>query len=118
MNEEAVRDRFDFLMEQECYGDATLLLRGADLSGAARADFCFGALVDLALPRAVREFGKVVTYESHADYEMAKLGMRDVSPYAALYVDEDENVHGLGDLFFLISDDNPLKKYYEELTKD
>ena len=82
---------------------------------------CFMALAAEGVKRAIEEHGAVHVLRDKEEFERAKIGLEDVSPYAVLHVDGLDNegdVEGLEEMLDFVPDDNPLKQYYQELEQE
>ncbi len=82
-------------------------------------DECYMAVTGLGIMRACDEYGEVKVYGNKEEYDRAKIGLDDCSPYAVLYggnFAKETEVEGLEDMLDFVPEDNPLKQYYRILN--
>jgi len=116
---DAVDKAFSRLVRVGRYEDAIALLE--TIPDAVAKQMCFDKLGGIAGGIVMEQIGDILVTKDRAMYERVLAGNGDHSPYAVLYMEcedpdneDDGEIHGLERLIDFISDQHPLKKYYEQ----
>lgn len=116
MAEDYIEERLKSFVERGLYDQAIGLIRRIR-DPERRVELYFSAVAWDILNRITEEYGKIVILDDKAEYERAKIGMEDCSPYAVLYQDEN-GLHGIEDMLDFILEDNPLIQLCREPESD
>jgi len=114
-NINAIEEFIDSLVCENNFEEAVALLKTISDKEEQRR-VCFLTLSTYGAGLAAAEYGEVRIIQDKGEYEKIKRGMGDFAPNAVLYVDGDENVHGLEEMLDFIPEDNPMKQFYMKIA--
>ncbi len=76
-----------------------------------------GAITQISAIKISNEYGGSKFFKKREDFEKAKMGIGDCSPYTAFLLDDEGKVENTGDMLDFVPPDNPVRKYLESLVE-